>query len=286
MGLEDFDVASRVTPVIANIRPSGDKYLMEDFYYAGGLLGLMSRLKPFLDLSQINVSGQSWAHSLEAAQVYDDDVIRPLDHPIYAEGALAVLKGNLAANGCVMKPSAAEPRLLRHSGPALVFDNYAALKASIDRDDLDVTPDHVLVLRNAGPLGAPGMPEWGALPIPKKLLKQGVRDMVRISDARMSGTAYGACILHVSPESYIGGTLAVVQTGDVITLDVPARTLHLDVPEAELARRRDDLRAPAPRYGRGYGWMFSQHVKQADQGCDFDFLETDFGAPVPEPEIY
>ena len=286
IGLEDFDSASRVTPVIANIRPSGDKYLMEDFYYAGGLLGLMSRLKPFLDLSQINVSGQSWAHSLEAAQVYDDDVIRPLDHPIYAEGALAVLKGNLAPNGCVMKPSAAEARLLRHSGPALVFDNYAALKASIDRDDLDVTPDHVLVLRNAGPLGAPGMPEWGALPIPKKLLKQGVRDMVRISDARMSGTAYGACILHVSPESYIGGTLAVVRTGDVIRLDVPARTLHLDVPEAELARRRNDLRAPAPRYGRGYGWMFSQHVKQADQGCDFDFLETDFGAPVPEPEIY
>ena len=286
IGLEDFDSASRVTPVIANIRPSGDKYLMEDFYYAGGLLGLMSRLKPFLDLSQINVSGRSWAHSLEAAQVWDDDVIRPLDHPIYAEGALAVLKGNLAPNGCVMKPSAAEPRLLRHSGPALVFDNYAALKASIDRDDLDVTPDHVLVLRNAGPLGAPGMPEWGALPIPKKLLKQGVRDMVRISDARMSGTAYGACILHVSPESYIGGTLAVVQTGDVITLDVPARTLHLDVPEAELGRRRADLRAPAPRYGRGYGWMFSQHVKQADQGCDFDFLETEFGAPVPEPEIY
>ena len=244
-GLEDFNSASRVTPVIANIRPSGDKYLMEDFYYAGGLLGLMSRLKPFLDLSQINVSGRSWAHSLEAAQVYDDDVIRPLDHPIYAEGALAVLKGNLAPNGCVMKPSAAEPRLLRHSGPALVFDNYAALKASIDRDDLDVTPDHVLVLRNAGPLGAPGMPEWGALPIPKKLLKQGVRDMVRISDARMSGTAYGACILHVSPESYIGGTLAVVQTGDVITLDVPARTLHLDVPEAELARRRD--RSPRSR---------------------------------------
>ena len=286
IGLEDFDSASRVTPVIANIRPSGDKYLMEDFYYAGGLLGLMSRLKPFLDLSQINVSGRSWAHSLEAAQVWDDDVIRPLDHPIYAEGALAVLKGNLAPNGCVMKPSAAEARLLRHSGPALVFDNYAALKASIDRDDLDVTPEHVLVLRNAGPLGAPGMPEWGALPIPKKLLKQGVRDMVRISDARMSGTAYGACILHVSPESYVGGTLAVVRTGDVIALDVPARTLHLDVPEAELARRRDDLRAPAPRYGRGYGWMFSQHVKQADQGCDFDFLETDFGAPVPEPEIY
>jgi dihydroxy-acid dehydratase len=286
IGLEDFVAASRVTPVIANIRPSGDKYLMEDFYYAGGLLGLMSRLKPFLDLWQINVTGESWAQTLEGARVYDDDVIRPLDNPIYAEGALAVLKGNLAPNGCVIKPSAAEPRLLRHSGPALVFDNYAALKASIDRDDLDVTANHVLVLRNAGPLGAPGMPEWGALPIPRKLLKEGVRDMVRISDARMSGTAYGACILHVSPESYIGGTLALVQTGDVITLDVPARTLLLEVPEAELARRRADLRAPPARYGRGYGWMFSQHVKQADQGCDFDFLETDFGAPVPEPEIY
>jgi dihydroxy-acid dehydratase len=286
IGLEDFDAASRVTPVIANIRPSGDKYLMEDFYYAGGLLGLMSRLKPFLDLSQINVTGQTWARTLDGAQVYDDDVIRPLDNPIYAEGALAVLKGNLAPNGCVIKPSAAEPRLLRHSGPALVFDSYAELKASIDRDDLEVTRDHVLVLRNAGPLGAPGMPEWGALPIPRKLLKEGVRDMVRISDARMSGTAYGACILHVSPESYIGGTLALVQTGDVITLDVPARTLLLEVPEAELAKRRAALRAPPPRYGRGYGWMFSQHVKQADQGCDFDFLETDFGAPVPEPEIY
>jgi dihydroxy-acid dehydratase len=286
IGLKDFDAASRVTPVIANIRPSGDKYLMEDFYYAGGLLGLMSRLKPFLDLWQINVTGESWAQTLEGAGVYDDDVIRPLDNPIYAEGALAVLKGNLAPNGCVIKPSAAEPRLLRHSGPALVFDNYAALKASIDRDDLDVTRDHVLVLRNAGPLGAPGMPEWGALPIPRKLLKEGVRDMVRISDARMSGTAYGACILHVSPESYVGGTLALVRTGDVITLDVPARTLALDVPEAELARRRAQLRAPPQRYGRGYGWMFSQHVKQADQGCDFDFLETDFGPPVPEPEIY
>src|SRR5580700_4406175 len=248
IGLEDFDAASRVTPVIANIRPSGDKYLMEDFYYAGGLLGLMSRLKPFLDLSQINVSGQSWAQSLEAAQVWDDDVIRPLDHPIYAEGALAVLKGNLAPNGCVMKPSAAEARLLRHSGPALVFDNYAALKASIDRDDLEVTPDHVLVLRNAGPLGAPGMPEWGALPIPRKLLKQGVRDMVRISDARMSGTAYGACVLHVAPESFIGGPLALVRNGDKITLDVAARKLTLEVDAAELARRRKAWKTPPAKY--------------------------------------
>ena len=286
ISLDDFDAASRKTPVIANIRPSGDKYLMEDFYYAGGLLGLLTRLKPFLDLEQINASGQSWAKSLEGAAVYNDDVIRPLDNPIYAEGALAVLRGNLSPNGCVMKPSAAEPRLLKHSGPALVFDNYAQLKASIDRDDLDVTADTVLVLRNAGPLGAPGMPEWGMLPIPKKLVKQGVRDMVRISDARMSGTSYGACILHVSPESYIGGALALVRTGDVISLDVAARTLDLVVPEPELAARRAALAPPEPRYGRGYGWMFSQHVTQAEQGCDFDFLQTDFGPPTREPDIF
>ncbi len=286
IGLDDFDAASRTVPVIANIRPSGDRYLMEDFYYAGGLPALMSRLRDILDLAQINVSGKTWARCLEGAEIYNDDVIRPLDKPIYAEGALAVLRGNLAPNGCVMKPSAAAPHLLKHSGPALVFDDYPALKAQIDRDDLDVTPDHVLVLRNAGPLGGPGMPEWGMLPIPKKLVKQGVRDMVRISDARMSGTSYGACILHVSPESYIGGPLALVRTGDTITVDVPARSILLDVPEAELARRRAALPQAAPRYERGYGWMFSQHIGQADQGCDFDFLRTDFGAPVREPAIF
>ena len=286
IGLDDFDAASRKVPVIANIRPSGDTYLMEDFYYAGGLLAMLTRLTAFLDLTQINASGQTWARSLEGAEVYNDDVIRPLDKAIYKEGALAVLRGNLAPSGCVMKPSAAAPHLLRHTGPALVFDDYPALKANINRDDLDVTPDTVLVLRNAGPLGGPGMPEWGMLPIPGKLVKQGVRDMVRISDARMSGTSYGACILHVSPESYIGGPLALVRTGDSITVDVPARTLSLDVPDAELAARRAALKMPAPRYERGYGWMFSQHIKQADAGCDFDFLETDFGAPVPEPSIF
>lgn len=286
IGLEDFDAASRKVPVIANIRPSGDRYLMEDFYYAGGLLGLLTRLTPHFDLDQINASGKTWAESLEGAAVYDDDVIRPLDRPIYAEGALALLKGNLAPNGCVMKPSAADPRLLRHAGPALVFDDYPALKANIDRDDLDVTPDTVLVLRNAGPLGGPGMPEWGMLPIPKKLVRQGVRDMVRISDARMSGTSYGACILHVSPESHIGGPLALVRTGDVISIDVPARSISLDVPEDELARRRAALPPPPPRYERGYGWMFSRHIGQADAGCDFDFLRTDFGAPVTEPVIF
>ncbi len=286
IGLDDFDAASRKVPVIANIRPSGKTYLMEDFSYAGGFLGLMSRLKPLLDLTQINASGQTWAESLKGAEVYNNDVIRPLDNPIYEEGALAVLRGNLAPDGCVIKPAAAEPHLLKHSGPALVFNDYPELKANIDRDDLDVTADTILVLRNAGPLGGPGMPEWGTLPIPKKLLKQGVRDMLRISDARMSGTAYGACILHVSPESYLGGPLALVKTGDIITVDVPNRTLNLDISDAELAARRAAWTKPVPRYERGYGWMFSQHIKQAHEGCDFDFLETDFGAPVSEPVIF
>jgi dihydroxy-acid dehydratase len=286
IGLDDFDAASRKVPVIANVRPSGDKYLMEDFYYAGGLLGLLSRLKPFLDLSQINVMGRTWAEELKDAAVYDDDVIRPLDNAIYNEGALAVLRGNLAPDGCVVKPSAAKAKFLKHSGKAVVFEDYPDLKARIDRDDLDVTEDSVLVLRNAGPLGGPGMPEWGMLPIPKKLVKQGVRDMVRISDARMSGTSYGACILHVSPESYLGGPLALVKTGDIITVDIPNRSITLDVPEAELAARKAAWPKPAPRYERGYGWMFSQHIKQAHEGCDFDFLETDFGAPVSEPAIF
>ncbi len=286
IGLEDFDAASRKVPVIANVRPSGDTYLMEDFYYAGGLLGLLTRLTPFLDLDQINASGKSWRESLVGAEIYNDDVIRPLDNPIYAEGAIALLKGNLAPRGCVMKPSAASPKLLTHSGPALVFDDYPMLKANIDRDDLDVTADTVLVLRNAGPLGGPGMPEWGMLPIPKKLVKQGVRDMVRISDARMSGTSYGACILHVSPESYVGGPLALVKTGDIITIDVPNRSISMEVSEEELARRKAALKPEPARYERGYGWMFSRHIGQADEGCDFDFLRTDFGAPVPEPVIF
>ncbi len=285
IGLEDFDAASRKVPVIANIRPSGDKYLMEDFYYAGGLLGLMTRLTSMLDLNQINASGETWAKSLEGAAIYNDDVIRTLDNAIYKEGALALLKGNLAPDGCVIKPSACELRLLKHTGPALVFDDYAALKADINRDDLDVTADHVLVLRNAGPQGGPGMPEWGMLPIPTKLVKKGVRDMIRISDARMSGTSYGACILHVAPESYVGGPLALVKTGDMITVDVAARSINLDVADAELAKRRAALPKPVPRYERGYGWMFSRHIKQANDGCDFDFLETTFGAPVREPDI-
>lgn len=284
--LDDFDATSRKVPVIANIRPSGDKYLMEDFYYAGGLLGMLSRLKPFLKLDEINASGETWAKSLEGATVYNDDVIRTLDNAIYKEGALAVLRGNIAPRGAVIKPSAAGEKFQHHTGPALVYDSYADLKANIDRDDLDVTADTVLVLRNAGPIGGPGMPEWGMLPIPKKLVKQGVRDMVRLSDARMSGTSYGACILHVSPEAAIGGPLALVQTGDTITLDIPARTLTLNVSDAELEARRATLKLPEPPYERGYGFMFSRHIKQADEGCDFDFLETSFGKPVGEPSIY
>jgi dihydroxy-acid dehydratase len=286
IGLADFDAASRNVPVLANIRPSGDTYLMEDFYYAGGLLGLMSRLKDTLDLTQINAAGETWATSLEGAKVYNDDVIRPLSNAIYNEGALAVLKGNLAPNGCVIKPSACAEKFLKHTGRALVFDDYPFLKKATDDPNLDVTENDILVLRNAGPQGGPGMPEWGMLPIPTKLVRQGVRDMIRLSDARMSGTSYGACILHVSPESYVGGPLALVKTGDTITIDVPARTIHLNVSDAELAARRAAHKAPEPRYERGYGWMFSQHIKQADEGCDFDFLETNFGKPVTEPVIF
>jgi dihydroxyacid dehydratase/phosphogluconate dehydratase len=286
IGLEDFEAASRIVPVIANVRPSGTRYLMEDFFYAGGLPALMSQMRNHLHLDALTVTGQSLGENIAGAAVHNDDVIRSLANPIYAEGALAVLKGNLAPDGCVMKPSACEPRLRRHSGPALVFDDYPAMKAAVDRDDLDVTPDHVLVLRNAGPQGGPGMPEWGMLPIPKKLLKQGVRDMVRISDARMSGTSYGACILHVAPEAYVGGPLALVRNGDIISVDIPARSIDLQVPADELARRKAAWSPPAARFERGYGWMFARHIQQANDGCDFDFLRTSFGAPVGEPAIF
>lgn len=286
IGLDDFERASRIVPVIANVRPSGDTYLMEDFFYAGGLPGLMTRLRVHLRLDALTVTGRTLGENLEGAAVYNDDVIRTLENPVYAEGSLAVLRGNLAPDGCVMKPGAAEARFLKHSGPALVFDDYPSMKAVIDRDDLDVTADTVLILRNVGPQGGPGMPEWGMLPIPGKLVRQGVRDMVRISDARMSGTSYGACILHVSPEAYVGGPLALVQTGDIISLDVDARTIDLAVDEAELARRRAAWKPPEPRFGRGYGWMFSRHIQQAHEGCDFDFLKTDFGPAVGEPDIF
>ncbi|MGH6815745.1 MAG: L-arabinonate dehydratase [Hyphomicrobiaceae bacterium] len=286
IGLADFDAASRKVPVVANVRPSGSTYLMEDFYYAGGLLGLMTRIRGHLHLDAMTVAGRTLGENIANAGVVNDDVIRTIDNPIYAEGALAVLTGNLAPDGCVIKPSACEPRLRRHKGPALVFDDYPSMKAAIDRDDLDVTADHVLVLRNAGPQGGPGMPEWGMLPIPKKLVKQGVRDMLRLSDARMSGTSYGACVLHISPEAYIGGPLALVRTGDIIAVDVPARRLTLEVSDAELIGRRAALPKPKPRFERGYGWMFLRHIRQAHEGCDFDFLETTFGVPAGEPDIF
>jgi dihydroxy-acid dehydratase len=283
LDIERFDRISREIPVLANVRPSG-KYLMEDFFYAGGLRALMLELKDRLDLSVLTVTGKTLGENIAGAEVYLRDVIHPLADPIYPQGATAVLTGNLAPRGCVMKPAAADQRFLKHRGPALAFEDYNHMAREIDRDDLAVTADHVLVLKNAGPKGGPGMPEWGMLPIPKKLVQAGVRDMVRISDGRMSGTSYGACILHVSPESFVGGPLAFVETGDAIEVDVPARRIHLHVGEEELNRRRAAWKQPAPRYVRGYGAMFSAHIGQADEGCDFDFLAG--RGQIPEPEIH
>jgi dihydroxy-acid dehydratase len=249
-----FDAISRQVPVIANITPSG-QYLMEDFFYAGGLRALMGEMKSLLDLNCLTVTGRTLGDNIAGAKVHLPEVIHGLDAPLYPEGATVVLTGNLAPNGCVMKPAAADQRFLRHRGKAIAFENYAHMAHEVERDDLDVTPDHILVLKNAGPKGGPGMPEWGMLPIPKKLVKAGVRDMVRISDARMSGTSYGACILHVAPESFIGGPLALVQTGDEIEIDVAARRIHLHVGDDELARRRAAWKSPPPHYARGYGAM-------------------------------
>ncbi|MFB0689091.1 L-arabinonate dehydratase [Agrobacterium pusense] len=286
MTLDELDELGRVTPLIANVRPSGKNYLMQDFFYAGGLRALMKQLESRLDCSVLTVTGRSMGENLEGAKVYNDDVIRSLDNPVYAEGSLAVLRGNLCPDGAVIKPAACDPKLHIHQGPALVFDSYPEMKAAIDDENLDVTPDHVLVLRNAGPLGGPGFPEWGMLPIPKALIKKGHRDMLRISDARMSGTSYGACVLHVAPESFVGGPLALLTTGDIVRLDLPQRRLDMLVSEEEIAQRRSAWQAPAPRYERGYGYLFSKHVTQADQGCDFDFLQTDFGRSAGEPDIF
>ncbi|MCF4124118.1 L-arabinonate dehydratase [Methylobacterium sp. SyP6R] len=286
IGLDDFERYSRIVPVIGNVRPSGNTYLMEDFFYAGGIRALMNEIREHLHLDCLTVSGRTLGETIEGAGVHNADVIRPLSNPVYGQGSLAVLKGNLAPSGCVIKPAAMDQRFLKHSGPALVFDDYPSLKAAIDDETLDVTADHVLVLRNAGPQGGPGMPEWGMLPMPKKLLKEGHRDMLRLSDARMSGTSYGACVLHVAPESFIGGPLALLRTGDIVSIDVEARAIRMEVSDEELAQRRAAWTPPAPRYERGYGVMFSRHIQQADEGCDFDFLRTEYGAPVPEPAIY
>ena len=285
--LSDLDALGRTTPLIANIRPLGSsEYLMEDFYFAGGLRALMDQLGDKLDRSAITCTGKPLEEGIAGAPVYNDDVIRPLSNPVYKEGSLAVLKGNLCPNGAVIKPAACDPKFHHHEGPALVFDSYPEMKAAIDDENLDVTPDHVLVLRNAGPQGGPGMPEWGMLPMPKALLKQGHRDMLRISDARMSGTSYGACILHVAPESFVGGPLALLKTGDIVRMDLEARTLDMLVDEDELAARRAAWKAPEPRFERGWGYMFQRHVGQADQGCDFDYLTAAFGQTAGEPDIF
>lgn len=283
--LEEFDRLGRKIPVLADIRPTG-RFLMEDFYYAGGTKALLNRLREHLHLNCRTVNGLTLGENIKGAETYNDDVIRTWENPVCASGGLAVLTGNLAPRGAVIKPGAADAKLLKHRGPAVVFKNYNDMEKRIDDPDLDVTAESVLVLQDAGPIGAPGMPEWGQLPIPKKLLAQGIRDMVRISDARMSGTSYGACVLHVCPESRVGGPLAFVRDGDIIELDVEARRLQLCVDEAQLAARRAAWVPPPPHYERGYGAMFSQHVSQADEGCDFNFLETAFGTPVPEPEIH
>jgi dihydroxy-acid dehydratase len=281
--IDRFDEIARRVPVIADIRPSG-RFLMEDFFYAGGMRAFLNRLSGLLDPSCRTVSGRTLGDDIAGARVWRDDVIRPLDQPVSPPGGTVVLRGNIAPDGAVMKASAAEPHLLRHRGPALAFESYDEMAAAVDDESLDVTPDHVLVLKNAGPQGGPGMPEWGMLPIPLKLVKAGVRDMVRISDARMSGTSYGACILHVAPEAYVGGPFAAVQTGDVIEVDVPTRRLHLDVTDAELERRHAAWQRPAPRNERGYGVIFAQHVSQANDGCDFDVLGP--GVASAEPEIH
>jgi dihydroxy-acid dehydratase len=274
LDLKRFDDIAQRTPMVANVRPSG-QFLMEDFYYAGGLRALLKEISPLLKLDCLTVNGRTLGANIEGARVCNSEVIRPLNYPVSAKGGTAVLYGNLAPNGAVIKPTAADPRLHQHTGRAVVFKDYNDLAARINDERLEVDADSVLVLQNAGPLGGPGMPEWGMLPIPTKLLKQGVRDMVRISDARMSGTSYGACVLHVAPEAFVGGPLAFVRDGDLIELDVPQRKLNLIVSDAELAARR---------YERGWGALYASHVTQADAGCDFDFLHA--GAETTEPEIH
>jgi dihydroxy-acid dehydratase len=283
--LAQLDEIGRSTPVIANIRPSGKDYLMEDFFYSGGLRALMVELGDKLDLSVKTVTGKTLGECIKGSENFNTDVIRTLDNPVYHEGSLAVLTGNLAPDGAVIKPAAMDPKFQKHRGPAIIADSYAELKEIINDEDYPITVDHVLVLRNAGPKGGPGMPEWGMIPMPKALLKQGHRDMIRLSDARMSGTSYGACILHVAPEAFIGGPLALIKTGDMIEIDIPSRKLNVNLSESEMAERRKRWVEPTPRFERGYGYMYSKHIEQADKGCDFDFLRTDFGSAVEEPEI-
>jgi dihydroxy-acid dehydratase len=281
--LQDYDDLSRQIPVLANLRPSG-KYLMEDFHRAGGLLGLITQLRELFDVTSERVDGSRFSHCVARAEVLDEDVLRSKENPIYSNGGTCILYGNLAPNGCVIKSSAASQELLVHRGRAIVFRGYADLKNRIHSEDLDVDADSVLILQNAGPVGAPGMPEWGMLPIPNKLLRRGVRDFVRISDARMSGTSYGTCVLHVSPESGVGGPLSLVRDGDWIELDVPSRRLQWCVDDSEIAVRRASQHPLVEAASRGYTHLYAKHVTQAHEGCDFDFLEgRDRGR---EPDIF
>ena len=284
LDLEIFDRISQGIPLLANIKPSG-KYVMEDFYYAGGLTALMKRLEESLNLETVTINGKTLRDNLEGAEVFNEDVIRPLENPVSTAGGTAVLRGSLAPDGAVIKPTAAEKRLWKHRGSAVVFKDIRDLKARVDSEDLKVTADSVLVLQNAGPVGGPGMPEWGQLPIPKKLLNQGVRDVIRISDARMSGTSYGACVLHVSPEAALGGPLGLVKDGDEIELDVEKRRLDLLVSQSELDTRRRRWEPPESKASRGYAKLYADHVTQAHEGCDFDFLQGTPGE-TPEPEIF
>jgi dihydroxy-acid dehydratase len=281
--LDDFNALSERTPVLANVRPSG-KYLMEDFYYAGGLSAFLKALSPHLDLSCLTITGKTLGENINAAQIYNPDVIRTLENPVFPWGGLVILHGNLAPDGAVIKAVAADPKLLKHSGRAIVFDSYDEMSARIDDPGLDVDENSVLVLRNAGPKGGPGMPEWGNLPIPKKLLQAGVRDMVRISDCRMSGTNYGTCVLHVAPESFVGGPLSLLREGDIVELDIEHREINMVISDEEIARRRENWRPRQGIYPRGYGKLYMRHISQANEGCDFDFLEGT--APIPEPEIH
>lgn len=283
LGLERFDELSRRVPVLADIRPGG-KFLMEDFYYAGGLPGLLERLRGSLHRDSLTVNGRTLGENVSGSAVFDDRVIRRMEEPVFSEAGIAVLSGNLAPDGCVIKYATADAGLLRHAGAAVVFEDHDDMERRINDETLSVDENSVLILRNSGPLGGPGMPECGMLPIPEKLLRRGVRDMVRISDARMSGIGYGACVVHVTPESFKGGPLALVYTGDVIELDVPGRRIELRVGESELERRRASWEPPEPRYARGYGAMYSSHVAQANEGCDFDFLSG--GATVSESEAH
>ena len=277
--LSKFDELANTTPTIANLQPSG-QYLMEDFYYAGALPALMKEILPLLQGEEITVNGKTITDNLQSAQCYNTDVIRPMSQPLHVNGSLAVLYGNLAPDGAVIKTSAASPALLQHCGRAVVFDDYQEMLQKLEDPELDVDEHCVLVLKNAGPVGGPGMPEWGQIPLPSKLLRKGINDMVRISDSRMSGTSYGTVVLHIAPESAVGGPLAAVRNGDSILLDVNNRRLDLLVSEDELRRRINEWRPLPKRFRRGYYTVFLDHIQQADKGCDFDFL---VGAAEEEP---